>query len=44
MKSSDFDFIRKIGNGKFSEVFLVRDKKNKFLSALKVIKKSQINS
>lgn len=44
MQAENFDFIRKIGNGKFSEVYLVKDRKTHFLGALKIIRKSQLNS
>lgn len=40
----DFEFVKKIGNGKFSEVYLVKDKRTEFMAALKIIRKSQINS
>ena len=35
----DFEIIRKIGEGKFSEVFLAREKKMNFLVALKKMNK-----
>lgn len=38
----DFEIIRKIGEGKFSEVFLAREKKMNFLVALKKMNKQKI--
>lgn len=39
---SDFDIGRKLGSGKFSNVYLAREKKSKFIVALKVLSKAEI--
>ncbi len=38
----DFDIGRPLGRGKFGDVYLAREKKSKFIVAIKVIKKSQL--
>ncbi|KAE8620349.1 hypothetical protein XENTR_v10010205 [Xenopus tropicalis] len=38
----DFDIGRPLGKGKFGNVYLARDKQNKFIMALKVLFKSQL--
>lgn len=38
----DFDVGKPLGNGKFGKVFLAREKKSKFVVALKVLKKKQL--
>lgn len=43
-KISDFDIGRQLGRGKFGNVYLAREKKSKYLVALKVIYKAQITS
>jgi serine/threonine protein kinase len=39
---ADFDIGRALGKGKFGNVYLAREKKSKFIVALKVLFKSQI--
>lgn len=39
---SDFDIGRPLGKGKFGNVYLAREKKSKFVIAMKVLYKSQI--
>lgn len=43
-EAEDFEFLKKIGSGKFSDVYMVRDRKSSFIAALKIIRKSQLNS
>ena len=38
----DFDIGRPLGRGKFGDVYLAREKKSKFIVAVKAIKKSQL--
>ena len=38
----DFDIGRPLGRGKFGDVYLAREKKSKFIVAIKVIKKNQL--
>lgn len=38
----DFDVGRALGKGKFGNVYLAREKKSKYIVALKVLFKSQI--
>lgn len=42
MKKEDFEFGKKLGNGMFGEVFVVRHKALNFVCAMKVLKKSLI--
>ena len=39
---NDFEIGKKLGAGRFGKVYLVREKQNEFICALKVIHKSQI--
>jgi aurora kinase A len=39
---ADFDIGRALGKGKFGNVYLAREKSSKFIVALKVLFKSQI--
>ncbi len=39
---ADFDIGRPLGKGKFGNVYLAREKKSKFIIALKVLFKSQL--
>jgi len=41
-KLSDFDIGKSLGRGKFGNVYLVREKKSRFICALKVLFKSQL--
>lgn len=41
---SDFDIGKPLGRGKFGCVYLAREKKSKFICALKVLQKQQIAS
>ena len=41
-KLSDFDIGKPLGNGKFGRVYLAREKKSKYIVALKVIEKRQL--
>jgi len=41
---SDFDVGKALGSGKFGSVYLAREKKNKYVCALKVLYKSQLQS
>ncbi|XP_074644652.1 aurora kinase C-like [Tubulanus polymorphus] len=41
---SDFDIGRPLGKGKFGHVYLAREKKSKFIVALKVLFKSQLQN
>lgn len=38
----DFEIGRPLGRGKFGDVYLARERKSKFIVAIKVIKKSQL--
>ena len=38
---SDFEIGRPLGRGKFGSVYLAREKKSKYIVALKVLKKEQ---
>jgi aurora kinase len=40
---ADFDIGKPLGNGKFGKVFLAREKKSKFVVALKVLSKEQLS-
>eukprot|EP00998_Keelungia_sp_KM082_P006396 NODE_2648_length_1018_cov_57.305275_g2629_i0.p1 GENE.NODE_2648_length_1018_cov_57.305275_g2629_i0~~NODE_2648_length_1018_cov_57.305275_g2629_i0.p1 ORF type:complete len:287 (-),score=46.51 NODE_2648_length_1018_cov_57.305275_g2629_i0:86-946(-) len=42
MAISDFDVGRRLGRGKYGSVYLVRERRTKFVCALKVIKKKDI--
>ncbi|CAK4710520.1 hypothetical protein LEN26_011145 [Aphanomyces euteiches] len=42
-KLSDFDIGRPLGRGKFGNVYLVREKKSKYIVALKVLQKTQLS-
>lgn len=44
IKPTDFEFLRFLGNGKFGSVYLARHIETGFISAMKVINKSQIQS
>ncbi len=39
---ADFDIGKKLGSGKFGNVYLAREKKSKLICAIKVLKKSQL--
>ena len=39
---NDFDIGRPLGKGKFGNVYLAREKKSKYIVALKVLFKSQL--
>jgi len=41
-KLDDFEIGKKLGSGRFGKVYLVREKKNHFICALKIIFKSQL--
>lgn len=41
-KIDDFEIGKKLGSGRFGKVYLVREKKNQFICALKTIFKSQL--
>ena len=41
-KLDDFDIGRPLGKGKFGNVYLAREKKSKYIVALKVLFKSQL--
>eukprot|EP00937_MAST-01D_sp_MAST-1D-sp2_P005104 g5104.t1 len=41
-KLDDFDIGKKLGDGKFGNVYLAREKKTKYVVALKVLKKAQL--
>lgn len=41
-KISDFEIGKKLGNGRFGKVYLVREKKTHFICAIKILFKSQI--
>merc|ERR1712099_109262 len=41
-KLKDFDIGKSLGRGKFGNVYLVREKKSRFICALKVLFKSQL--
>lgn len=43
MKFSDFEIGKPLGKGKFGHVYLARTKKEKFIVALKVLHKVQLN-
>lgn len=38
----DFEIGRPLGSGKFGDVYLARERKSKFIVAIKVIKKAQL--
>ena len=40
----DFDIGKPLGHGKFGKVYLARGKKSKFICALKILFKDQLNS
>lgn len=41
-KLSDFEIGKKLGNGKFGRVYLAREKKSKYIVALKVLRKDEL--
>lgn len=43
MSISDFEIGRSLGQGKFGNVYLVREKSSQFITALKVLFKSQLD-
>ena len=44
MKKDDFEIGKKLGNGMFGEVFLVRHKTLKFVCAMKILKKEVVRT
>ena len=44
MKKDDFEIGKKLGNGMFGEVFLVRHKILKFVCAMKILKKEVVRT
>lgn len=41
-KNSDFDFGQRLGKGKFGDVYLAREKRTNFITAIKVLDKASI--
>ena len=41
-KSSDFEFGQRLGKGKFGDVYLAREKRTNFITAIKVLDKASI--
>lgn len=41
-RSSDFEFGQRLGKGKFGDVYLAREKRTNFITAIKVLDKQSI--
>lgn len=41
-KNSDFEFGQRLGKGKFGDVYLAREKRTNFITAIKVLDKTSI--
>nr|ACI01432.1 serine/threonine protein kinase A [Euglena gracilis] len=44
LKLSDFDIGKRLGHGKYGSVYLARERRTKFLCALKVLKKKELTA